>query len=213
MKFDKLVQDFGAEPFFDLASVVQLSGEARRTVLTQLHRWHRAGKILPLRRGMYTLANHYRHKPVNPAVLANSLYHPSYISGLWALGFYGLIPERVVTYTSVTTRVPRRFKNAFGYFEYRNVKQGFFFRYRVTVIQEDTVLLADPEKALVDLWHLGPGAWSAERMGAMRFQNQDLVDPAKLMQCVETFDSPRLRRAAEVWMDVARTEQEGTVQL
>ena len=213
MNFEKLVQDFGAQPFFDLASVVQLSGEARGTVLTQLHRWRRGGKILPLRRSMYTLADHYRRKPVNPAMLANSLYRPSYISGLWALGFYGLIPERVVTYTSVTTRVPRRFKNAFGHFEYRNVKQGFFFGYRVVVIQQDTVLLADPEKALVDLWHLGPGPWSAERISAMRFQNQDVVDTAKLTQYVETFDSPRLLRAADVWMDVTRTEQEGTVQL
>ena len=79
MNFEKLVQDFGAQPFFDLASVVQLSGEARGTVLTQLHRWRRGGKILPLRRSMYTLADHYRRKPVNPAMLANSLYRPSYI--------------------------------------------------------------------------------------------------------------------------------------
>ena len=55
-------------------------------------------------RGMYTFADRYRRVPVSPAALANALYSPSYVSGLWALGFYGLIPEGVSSYTSVTTR-------------------------------------------------------------------------------------------------------------
>ena len=63
---------------------------------------------------MYTLSETYRRTPVTPAVLANALYRPSYLSGLWALGHYDLIPERVVRFTSVTSRVPRRFENPVG---------------------------------------------------------------------------------------------------
>ena len=121
MKFEKLISIIGQLPFFDLAMVVQLSGEERTKIRTQLHRWIRAHKILPLRRGMYALAEPYRRQEVFPPALANELYKPSYLSGIWACGYYGLIPEKVVTYSSVTTRVPRSFTNAFGTFQYSNV--------------------------------------------------------------------------------------------
>jgi hypothetical protein len=88
------------------------------------------GKVIGLRRGMYTLAETYRRAPLTPAALANQLYRPSYLSGLWALGYHDLIPERVVWLTNVTARVPRRFGNPFGVFDYRNIKQDCFFGYR-----------------------------------------------------------------------------------
>jgi hypothetical protein len=110
MRLDELADLLGAMPYFDLATVVQLSGEARRDVVNQLYRWSRAGKLIPLRRGMYTLADRYRHVPVPPATLANALCFPSYLSGLWALSFYGLIPEAVPVHTSVTTRGPADFE-------------------------------------------------------------------------------------------------------
>ena len=54
---------------------------------------------------------------------ANALHAPSYLSGPWALSFYGVIPESVPVYTSVTTRTPREYENPFGVFSYRNVKR------------------------------------------------------------------------------------------
>jgi len=213
MKFDSFIETVASQPFFDLATVVQLSGEERAQVRTQLYRWTRAGKLLPLRRGMYTLADRYRKVPINPAELANHIYRPSYLSGLWALGFYGLIPEKVVLFTSVTTRVPRRFENSLGRFEYRHVKQSAFFGYRIAEIDGRKVFLADPEKALLDLWHLGKGKWNEARMGEMRFQNRDAVDPEKLKHFVEEFDSRRLKSAAKTWSELTSTEHEGTVEL
>jgi predicted transcriptional regulator of viral defense system len=213
MKFDTLIEMTTSQPFFDLATAVHLSGEERAHVRTQLYRWTKSGKVLPLRRGVYTLADRYRKVPVNPAELANHIYRPSYLSGLWALGFYGLIPERVVTHTSVTTRVPRRFENTLGLFEYRHVKQSAFFGYRSADIQASKVMLADPEKALLDLWHLGKGEWCEERMEAMRFQNRDAVDRDRLERYAGLFESPRLLRAVKVWSESAEIEREGTAEL
>ena len=213
MSFDSLIEMLAGQPFFDLATVLVLSGEDRAQVRTQLYRWARAGKLVPLRRGMYALADRYCKTPINPAALANHIYRPSYLSGLWALGFYGLIPEKVTTFTSVTSRVPRRFENPLGLFEYRHLKQSAFFGYRVVEILDRKVLLAEPEKALLDLWHLGKGRWTEERMGAMRFQNQDIVDQARLMRYTAVFDSPRLRGAARAWSELAQIDREGTVEL
>ena len=64
---------------------------------------------------------------VAPATLANALCFPSYLSGLWALSFYGLIPEAVPVHTSVTTRGPADFENAYGMFRYTSIKRSFFF--------------------------------------------------------------------------------------
>ena len=135
MKFDTLLSMVGRQPYFDLATLLQLSGEDRAMLLTQLSRWTRAGKLEPLRRGMYALAARYRAAPINPAELANQLYRPSYLSTEWALGFYGLIPEMVVTYTSVTSRFPQGFVNAFGRFESRHVKQSALFGMRAPLYQ------------------------------------------------------------------------------
>jgi len=213
MNLDSLIESVAAQPYFDLATVVQLSGEERAHVRTQLYRWTKAGKLIGLRRGMYALADRYRKVPINPADLANHLYRPSYLSCLWALGFFGLIPEKVVAFTSVTPRVPRRFENPLGRFEYRHVKQSAFFGYRAVEIQGGKVLLAEPEKALLDHWHLGSGTWNVDRMEAMRFQNREAVDPARLARYAERFESPRLLRAAKVWTDLASVEREGTVEL
>ena len=213
MTFRALLSLVGTQPFFDLAAIVQLSGGSRAALRIQLFRWTGKGMILSLRRGMYTLAEQYRRIPLNPAELANYLHRPSYLSGLWALGFYGLIPEKVVTWTSVTSREPRLFENAFGVFEYRHIKQNGFFGYRAVDIQGRKVMLAEPEKALLDFWHMNKGPWGKARMGEMRFQNRNAVDQAKLEEYAGRYKSPRLSQAAQVWRSLADEEIEGAVDL
>ncbi len=213
MKYEDLLTKLGSHTFFDLATVVQLTDQRRETVQVQLYRWCKAGKLLPLRRKMYALPEPYISRPINPAELANHLYRPSYLSTHWALGYYGLIPERVVAYTSISSRVPRSFENAFGRFTYRHVKLSAFFGYRVIQIDQRKILIADPEKALLDLWHLETGKWTRERMSEMRFQNMELVDSERLRSHAERFESPRIVDATDEWLRHRDFEEEGTVAL
>jgi len=213
MKMDNLLDLVGGVDFFDLATIAQLSGEDRTLLRTQLYRWTRAGKVISLRRGMYALALRYQQRALNPAAIANALYTPSYLSEVWALGYYGLIPERIFVYTSVTSRAPRKFANPLGNFEYRHVKQDLFFGYAVTDLGGKRVLLAEPEKALLDLWYLSSGAWTRERMAEMRFQEQQLVDQKRLERYARKFASPRLQNAVAVWIEDARSQLEGTVEV
>lgn len=213
MKYEDLLLMLGREVFFDLPTLVQLSGESKTNLRNQLHRWMKSGKCLSLRRGFYMLAPAYQKEAPNPAQLANYLYKPSYLSGAWALSFYGLIPEKVVLYTSVTTRSPSRFENDLGIFDYRNIKQEAFFGYRSTQIESKKVFLATPEKALLDYWHHHSRDWSKARMEAMRFQNSEVIDPEKLKDYAERFNSPRLINASQVWITTTQTEQTGTIEL
>ena len=213
MTFDDAVTLVAGMEWFDLALLVQMTGQRRQSLTNQLHRWARTGKVVRLRRGMYTLADRYRRTSVNPAALANQLYAPSYLTAEWALSFYGLIPEQAVTYTSATTRTPREFSNPFGRFVYRHVKRSFFFGSRPVDLNGRRVVLAKPEKALLDQWHLSPGEWTAGRMASMRYRPSECVNQERLRAFALRFGKPRLLRAVEAWAACTQEEQEGSIEL
>ncbi|MFO7821976.1 MAG: hypothetical protein R6V56_08005 [Lentisphaeria bacterium] len=213
MNFNALLKLIGKRPWFDLATVVQIADEPREQLQTQLYRWCRAGKLLPLRRGMYAFAEEYRRVSIAPAELANDLYSPSYLSLQWALSYYGLIPEKAVTFTSVTTRQTKRFRNDFGMFTYRHLKPDVFFGAQALRMNGHDVRIAKPEKALLDLWYLEPGNWSRERMAEMRFQNMDILDLKCLAEFALRWASPKLDKAVRAFVQNTAEEMEGTVEL
>jgi len=208
MNLEGFIALIGKLQHFDLQTVSQLCNEPRQTMRMQLYRWMKQGKLVSLRRGMYALGATYRKVHPNPAVLANQIYRPSYLSFHWALGYYGLIPEKVVLYTSATTRAPRRFENEFGHFRYFHIKTDFFLGYQTMKLDGQDVLVATPEKALLDLWHIEANEWSVERMASMRFQGLNLVSARKLRELADKSRSPRLMRAVQNWQAHVRTETE-----
>jgi len=127
------------------------------------------------------------------------------------LSFYGLIPDAVPVYTSITTRTPRQFNNHFGVYSYKNIKQNFFFGYHETLIAEGVVLLASAEKALLDLFHLTKGEWDPYRMTEMRFQQTDLINRDLLQSYAARMGKPRISRAVETWLQAGNDE--GSVEL
>lgn len=213
MKLDQLFHIAGNLPWFDLPLLTQMTGEPKRQLTTQLSQWVRKGKVLPLRRGLYTLANHYRKIPLYPEHLANELLKPSYLSSHWALSYYDLIPEKVVTFTSVTTRITRKFQNDFGQFSYSSLKTDFFWGFLPVLLNEQPVWIAEPEKALLDIWHLDDGEWSENRLIEMRFQNTEQLDFKKLDHDAEKWASPRLQRAVARFTKLCqdRTEEYHTL--
>lgn len=110
------------------------------------------GILIRLKRGLYAVSPEVSGKALSVGLIANHLYGPSYVSLHWALRWYGLIPERVETVTSITTRHTRDFNNSLGRFTYRGVSKGYF---PIGIkIQEDAgvnYLMASPEKALCDM--------------------------------------------------------------
>ena len=110
------------------------------------------GQLIRLKRGLYVVSSEVSGKPVNACLCANHIYGPSYVSQQWALRWYGLIPERVYTMTSVTTKRTRMFENSLGRFTYEQVKPEYF-AIGVNSIEEDdiTFMMASREKALCDL--------------------------------------------------------------
>src|SRR5437879_3699730 len=59
------------------------------------------GELIKIRRGLYLLSDKYRHKKLSKFFLASRIVPHSYISLESALSYYGWIPERVTTVTSM----------------------------------------------------------------------------------------------------------------
>lgn len=210
MRFDSFIARVGELPILDLPLLRRISGEPRGRLQMQLHRWVGSGKLIALRRGMYSLAEPYRRVGISPPALANALYRPSYLTGLWALGACGMIPEAVTLFTSATPRATRSFRNSIGTFAYASLKQSFFWGFRSRAIQGEVVWMAEPEKALLDLWHLDAGEWTPERLEGMRFQNFEAVDLERLGAYAARWGSPRLARASARFRALAEASDEGS---
>ncbi len=206
MKWAEFVEKLGEQPVLELSLISQVIDEPRLQIMMQMNRWVKAGKLLPVRRGMYVFSEVWRRRPVSPLQLANAIYKPSYLSGAWALSHYGLIPEAVFLFTSVTSRPTRRFHNSFGEFTYSTLKPGSFFGFSSKNMGGADVWMADPEKALLDQWHLHPGEWTPNRLEEMRYQNRHLIDTEKLQEAAGKFP-PRVQRAAVWWLGMQEKEE------
>jgi predicted transcriptional regulator of viral defense system len=114
-----------------------------------VYRWKKKRWIYPLKRGLYEITYPREHL-IPDMYIANKLYGPSYVSLETALSNYSIIPEVSMAVTSITTKPTRRFQNKHGLFLYRTVKPDIFTGYYVEKQGLFEILIAEPEKALVD---------------------------------------------------------------
>ena len=168
----------------------------------QLIRWQKRNLILKLKRGIYLLNKEER--AINPSRLfiANQLYYPSYISCEYALGYYGLIPERVMDITSVTTKKTAHFKNKLGTFRYQHIKKDSFAGFREIKDEAGLAcLVAEPEKAVVDFLYLNLSKFKRDDREVLRdsyrFQNISDLKGTKIRNYARMFKSKKLLTVAE----------------
>ncbi|MDH7504396.1 MAG: hypothetical protein QHJ82_17010 [Verrucomicrobiota bacterium] len=207
MKWAELLAKVADEPVFNTGFL--LAGRVDAAHLRhQFSRWVNDGRLLQLRRGWYALAEPYRKVQPHPFLIANRLKKASYVSMESALAEHGLIPEHVPTVTSVTTGRPEEVRTPLGTFLYRHIKHSLFCGYG----QRDlgggqTAFVATPEKALLDLVYLTPGADDPDYLRELRLQNPDRLNPDTLRQLAARIGSPKLFRAVERLLRVCDMER------
>lgn len=145
-------------------------------------RWTKKGLLIRLRQGYYTFPE-YKSTPDFTLFFANRIYRPSYISLHTALAFYEMIPEAVVQVTSVTSLKTASFKNEFGEYEYKSVRKELMFGYDIKpVANGQSLQLAQPEKALLDLLYLYPFYNTEQEMEDLRLDEDFLMDELDLQR-------------------------------
>ncbi len=206
MDYQQLVRIVGDEPVFETGLLLAGDVDAR-DVRRQLSRWTDAGRIHQLRRGVYALAPPFQKVKAHPFVLANRLVRSSYVSCQSALAHYGLIPEYTPVVTSMTSERPGAWDTSLGSYRYHHIKPALFWGYRALDMGAgQQAFVATPEKALLDLIHLQPGADSRAYLQELRLQNLDRLDLDELQRQAQRAASPKLRRAAAIVADLANAE-------
>lgn len=141
-----------------------------------LGRWVNKGYLIKLRNGYYTFTEHTIIPDIQ-LFLSNRIYRPSYISLHTALAFYGMIPESISQITGICTLKTAIFHNDTGIFTYKSIKPGLFWGYEQLAFQgEKTILMATPEKAVVDLLYVYPFYNNEHELIALRFDEDYLEE-------------------------------------
>lgn len=113
------------------------------------------GEIIRIKKGLYIWGEKYQIHPYKKEILANLIYGPSYVSLHWALSYYQLIPERVETVTSITSKKNKDFNTPVGVFKYHSIART---KYSVGIVlnqkENNSFFMASPEKALVDYLYI-----------------------------------------------------------
>ncbi|KAF0156976.1 MAG: hypothetical protein FD159_1624 [Syntrophaceae bacterium] len=138
----------------------------------RLTRMIKSGDVIQVRRGIFLDAHEKTSYSLKS--LAAVIYGPSYISFEYALAHYGLIPERVQAVTSAAyhKNKNRRFSTSVGDFYYYYLPTAVF-PYGVMLGSENdqSYLIATPEKALCDTLYKTRGIGSLKAIQALLFED------------------------------------------
>ena len=174
-----------------------------KNIELQLNRWVKQRKIIQLKRGYYILEENYRKLDVFEPYIASVLKSPSYISLEKALEMHHLIPDVVFTVTSVTTKQrPAEFISKIGRFKYSSIKKEYVWGYHTIKLENQKGYLADPEKALIDLFYFEQKKISTEYIQSLRLQNIELLNFDKLKKYAVRLNIPFIRNAVTDFISI-----------
>lgn len=202
MKWGNLLSEVGQEPVFR-AGFLAASCKSIPEMRLQLSRWVKAGKLIQLRKGLYTLPKPYSKVAAHPFVIANAMKKASYVSLQSALAFYGMIPEHVPSVMSITTQRPEEVVNPLGRFGFRHIKKDWFHGFKqIELGQNQRAFVAVPEKALLDLVYLTPGSADRDYLLELRLQNLEQLDSRIVLGMANTSGSKKLLHAGRLIAEI-----------
>ncbi|MFO1256840.1 MAG: hypothetical protein U1E78_00185 [Gammaproteobacteria bacterium] len=123
-----------------------------------------SGDLIRIKKGLYIFGERVRKEPYAKEVLANLIYGPSALSLEYALSYYGLIPERVETLTSITNNRNKHFETPVGSFDYSYLtsKKYALGIAQIQLTPQTYFLMATKEKALADFLMLRSDQFESE---------------------------------------------------
>jgi len=212
MKFKEFIKLYGEYPLIDSKTFAVYSDKPQY-IRRQVREWVQKGYLLSLKRGLYLFDKGYRKKNVSPLFIANYLLSPSYISLEYALYYYGLIPEKVTVFTSITTKKTMVYSNFLSKFEYRSVKKDLFFGFKEIQDEGLSISISLPEKAVLDLIYLNTDfKGSFDYFDSLRFQNLEILDIDRLKVFKKKYPK-RVQKAADVFIDYIKSYKQNYKEL
>ena|SRR3990167_5158090 len=183
---------FGVIDYGALLSCLHRYKAPHRKITTLL----RSGQLIRIKKGLYILGEENRDAPINKELLANLIFGPSYVSQEYALQHYGLLLERVMMVTSMTTKRNKLFRTPIGEFRYTYLNtRRFTVGVNWLMLSNNIhVLIASPEKALADIITAYPDITTRSDMAIHLLDNMRLARSDLL-----NFDLLRLNEISNVY--------------
>ena len=199
MNFRTFRSTFKDFPVFSFDEVRKLFPTFSRI---QLNRWQKDGLIKKIVKKYY----YFTDEEVNEHLLflmANTIYHPSYVSYEMALNYYDFIPEGVFIITSATSRHTYKFSTEIITFLYRKIRSDLFWGYDLINYKNYSFKIADPEKTLLDYFYLHPELKDFDDFEGMRV-NVDIVneeiDVDKFKSYLDAFKNKNLTKRMNTFL-------------
>ena len=190
---------------FSLQDVQKIAPNFNRI---QLDRWQKKGYIKRIKKEYY----YFTDKEIDQNFLfylSNKIYSPSYISLEKAFQYYDFIPEEIFQVTSVSSKKTTKFTTSMGNFSYRHIKPSIFFGYRMLDYGKQKILLAEPEKAVLDYLYLNPRLKAADDFREMRINKQEFlgkIDYTKLQRYLKAFENKLLSSRVKIFFNSVKND-------
>lgn len=197
---------------FRVFSIGDLEKQFPSMNLMNLVRWQKKGYILRLRNRWYAFNDAESHENIE-WLAANLIYAPSYVSLHTALSWYNLIPEMIVSTTSVSTRKTNKFSTPLGDFVYHRIKPELFgFGYALENMDASKsgigkfrkIMVATPQKALLDFFYINSFYDSEKEMEDLRLNDTELVKTINKVfyQYLERYENRALERRIRLMIKI-----------
>jgi len=179
----KLIQKIKSIPksyfsFTDLKKISDLSDESLKVAVSRMIK---NKEIVKLSKGIYTADI----SKINWEGFAVEMHSPSYLSFEWALARYNILSQKPINLTLATAKRSREITTPQNIIIYHHLQPKLFWGF----IMENNYLLAEPEKAFLDLAYLslnGYAKFDAEEM------NLELLNKIKLKKYLRKINYQKL---------------------
>jgi len=205
MHFIDFQNKFLIYPIFSLQDVRKILSDFS---YRQLDRWEKKGYLKKIKRGFYCL-NTQDFSQDFLFCTANKIYAPSYVSLEMALKYYSLIPEEIFQITSVSTKKTTHFETSIGNFSYRQIKTSLYWGYKLLDFGQQKILMAEPEKAILDYLYIHPKLKTATDFLGMRINIDEFrshIDLERFQQYLKTFHNKQLSRRANIFLTAIQND-------
>lgn len=167
--------------YFSLKDLSKISSLDEDSLKVAISRAVKSGDIIKLANGLYT-------KDINAISFENlaiNIYKPSYISFESALNHYNVLSQQTVSLTLATTKRKKDINIHNHSLVYRQIRDSLFWGY----LRKDDYLIAEPEKAFLDLAYLSLNGYAHFDKEEM---NLELLNKKKIKLYLKRFNNIKL---------------------
>lgn len=124
--------------------------QTRNAVNAKVKRCIGDGELIKIQRGVYLVNPNITHQAPNLYRIAQAIDPKSFVTGMSALSFYGLVPDAIMS--SVLSGSKKRIVDTpFGAIEFRKFRdKETFFGIELNTVGRNTIRIATPLRAIMD---------------------------------------------------------------